>query len=170
MPAFEVIVWYSLAGGTVFAALMVIHIRDLFKAALLLAATFLSVVGFFVLLRAEFLAVVQLLIYVGAISILVIFAVMLTRDVHQGNPFNKFRMPALTLASLLLASIIYVVATTTWTKLPDLTNGSPLHLVFSDTTSQLGSILLNDYALAIEIGAVLLVSAIIGAIVLVKER
>lgn len=170
MPAFEVIVWYNMAAGVILAALMVIHLKDLFKAALFLALTFLTVVGLFILLRAEFLAVVQLLIYVGAISILVIFAVMLTRDVHEGNPFNRLRMPALTLSTLLLATIVYVVASANWTKLPELTSGSAIHKVFGDTTANLGTVLLNDYALAIEISAVLLVSAIIGAIVLVKER
>ena len=76
------------------SALGVVLIRDLFRAALLLVAVFVAVGGYFVLLSAEFLAVVQVLIYAGAISVLIIFAVMLTRDVQRGNPPNRLQIPA----------------------------------------------------------------------------
>ena len=80
---FQDIVFWLLSVMAVGGALGVVMIPDLFRAALLLIVVFIAVAGFFILLSAEFLAVVQVLIYVGAIAILIIFAVMLTRDVQH---------------------------------------------------------------------------------------
>ena len=73
---FQDVIFWFLAVVAIGAALGVVLVRDLFRAALLLIVVFVAVAGFFVLLNAEFLAVVQVLIYAGAISILIIFAVM----------------------------------------------------------------------------------------------
>ena len=67
------IVFWVMALSTVVSAIAVVQIRDLFRSALFLIVTFLGVAGMFILLRAEFLAGVQLMIYVGAISVLIIF-------------------------------------------------------------------------------------------------
>ena len=75
--------------------------------------------GFFVLLSAEFLAVVQVLIYAGAISILIIFAVMLTRDVQRGNLPNRLQIPAVLFAALLLATLVVVATDTNWNLIPE---------------------------------------------------
>ena len=99
---------------TIGAALGVVLVKDLFRAALLLVLVFISVAGFFVLLSAEFLAVVQVLIYAGAIAILIIFAVMLTRDVQRGNLPNRLQIPAATIAALLLVALVVVAVQTDW--------------------------------------------------------
>ena len=83
---FQDVVFWFLAIAAIGAALGVVLVRDLFRAALLLIVVFIAVAGFFVLLNAEFLAVVQVLIYAGAISILIIFAVMLTPGRSAGEP------------------------------------------------------------------------------------
>ena len=82
------VVFWALAGLGVTSALAVVSQKDIFRAALFLIVTFLSVAGLFVLLNAEFLAMVQVLVYVGAISVLIIFAIMLTRNVYDGNQSN----------------------------------------------------------------------------------
>ena len=105
---FQDIVFWILAVVAVGAALGVVLVRDLFRAALLLVVVFMAVAGFFVLMSAEFLAVVQVLIYAGAISILIIFAVMLTRDVQRGNLPNHLQIPA-----VLFSAVLVVVATDT---------------------------------------------------------
>ena len=115
---FQDVVFWILTVTAVGAALGVVLIRDLFRAALLLIVVFGAVAGFFVLLSAEFLAVVQVLIYVGAIAILIIFAVMLTRDVQRGNMPNRLQIPAAVLASLLLAALVTVAVDTKWDFLP----------------------------------------------------
>ena len=68
-------------------------------------------------MNAEFLAVVQILIYVGAIAVLFIFGVMLTRDVQQGNAPNRLQIPAGIVSALLLAAMIFTAVTTDWTTL-----------------------------------------------------
>ncbi len=99
------------------AAVLVVTLRDIFKAALFLALSFLAVAGLFVLLRAEFLAVVQVLIYVGAISVLIIFAIMLVRDVPGGNTNNWMYAIAGTVAALLLSALIFTAFNSEFTDL-----------------------------------------------------
>ena len=85
------LVFYLLAAIALVASIAVIMVRDIFRAALCLIVLFMSVAGFFLLLHADFLAIVQVLIYVGAISILIIVAIMLTRDARQGLPLNNYK-------------------------------------------------------------------------------
>ena len=116
---FQDVIFWLLAIVAIGAALGVVLTRDLFRAALLLIVVFIAVAGFFVMLNAEFLAVVQVLIYAGAISILIIFAVMLTRDVQQGNLPNRLQIPAVLFSALLLSALVVVVTDTRWNLLSD---------------------------------------------------
>ena len=116
---FQDVIFWFLAIVAIGAALGVVLTRDLFRAALLLIVVFIAVAGFFVMLNAEFLAVVQVLIYAGAISILIIFAVMLTRDVKQGNLPNRLQIPAVLFSALLLSALVVVVTDTRWNLLSD---------------------------------------------------
>ncbi|MBF8267310.1 MAG: NADH-ubiquinone oxidoreductase chain [Dehalococcoidia bacterium] len=172
--------FWTMAVVTVVSAAAVVLLKDVFRAALCLVLTFMVVAGLFVLLSAEFLAVVQVLIYAGAISILIIFAIMLTRDVHQGNPSNRFRYPALVLAALLLAAIVLVVIKTDWNQLDSrVLPGAPTEAVgatetgvknvFSNTTPVIARLLLRDFVLPFEVASVLLLAAILGALALVRE-
>ncbi len=114
---FKDVVFWALAVVAIAGAVGVVMVRDLFRAALLLATVFVAVGGFYVLMNAEFLAVVQILIYVGAIAVLFIFGVMLTRDVQQGNAPNRLQIPAGVVSALLLAAMIFTAVTTDWTTL-----------------------------------------------------
>lgn len=114
---FKDVVFWALAVVAIAGAVGVVMVRDLFRAALLLATVFVAVGGFYVLMNAEFLAVVQILIYVGAIAVLFIFGVMLTRDVQQGNAPNRLQIPAGIVSALLLAAMIFTAVTTDWTTL-----------------------------------------------------
>ncbi|MBS1263035.1 MAG: NADH-quinone oxidoreductase subunit J [Methanonatronarchaeales archaeon] len=75
----ELLVFYALAGITLGSAAMVVRTREPFHCALWCALSLFSIAGHYVLLRAEFVAVMQVLIYVGAVMILIIFVIMLTR-------------------------------------------------------------------------------------------
>ena len=99
------VVFWILAVAVIVPALGVVLVKDLFHSVLLLVVVFIAVAGFFVMMSAEFLGVVQVLIYAGAVSILVIFAIMLTRDVQRGNLPNRIQMPAMVLSALLLAFV-----------------------------------------------------------------
>ncbi|MBI4298212.1 MAG: NADH-quinone oxidoreductase subunit J [Chloroflexi bacterium] len=171
---FATILFWVIATTSVVAAIAVVQVRDIFKAALFLVLSFLGVAGLFVLLRAEFLAVVQVLIYVGAISILIIFAILLTRDVQQGNPSNRLRLPALGLSGLLLAAIAFVAARTDWSLLDNATlspaTSEKVSAVYANTIPWIAQLLLQDFVLPFEAASVLLLAAIIGALVISRER
>ena len=178
------IAFWSMSAVMVVSALGVVLMRDLFRAALLLVLSFLVVAGLFVLLNAEFLAVAQVLIYAGAISILIIFAIMLTRNVHEGNPSNGFDHPARILATLVMVSIIFVAVTTDWNTWDSLglnvLPGDPaenlssteqgVRDVFANTTPVIARLLLREFVLPFEVASVVLLAAVIGALALVRER
>jgi NADH-quinone oxidoreductase subunit J len=164
----EVLFWV-LAVTSVVAALGVVGIQDIFRAALLLVLTFLSIAGLFILLNAEFLAVVQVLIYVGAISVLIIFAVLLTRDVEQGNPSNRLRLPAFAGAGLLFLALTYAIVRTSWSEIPS-ESLARAEEVFASTPQWLAGLLLREWALPFEAASVLLLAAVLGAVVLIRER
>jgi len=161
--------FWVLAVTSVMAALGVVGVQDIFRAALLLVLTFLSVAGLFILLNAEFLAVVQVLIYVGAISVLIIFAVLLTRDVEQGNPSNRLRLPAFVGAGLLFLALTSAIVRTSWAEIPS-ESLARVEEVFASTPQWLAGLLLREWALPFEAASVLLLAAVLGAVVLIRER
>jgi NADH-quinone oxidoreductase subunit J len=160
---FDIVFWL-LAVLTVGAALAVVILRDVFRAALSLVLLFLTIAVIYITLYADFLAVVQILIYVGAISILIIVAVMLTREVWHGSPSGKLRIPALVVSLLLLGTMVFTVISTQWE-----TSGEPPQ---QPTTAAIGTNLFSQggFILPVEISAVLLLAAILGAIVLMREK
>ena len=158
------IAFWILAIVGVAAALAVVLLRDVFRAVLSLVLCFLTVAGIYITLSADFLAAVQVLVYVGAISILIILAIMLTREVQKGSPSNKLRIPALVIAILFLGAVGFALFNTTW----QVSTLAPLE----PTTTALAGMLFGEggFILAVEIAAVLLLVAILGAIVLVREK
>lgn len=171
---FEQMVFWVLAVGGVGSALLVVHARNVFHGALFLVVTFLAVAGIFVLLNAEFLAVVQVLIYAGAISMLIIFAIMVTRDVQTGNAPSKIQPLALTLGALLVAALVFTIANAGWALWQDagLAPGTEeaIRGVLGNTPQLLAGLLLKEFALPFEVASVVLLAAVIGALALVRER
>lgn len=141
---FQDVIFWFLAVAAIAAALGVVLIRDLFRAALLLVAVFVLVAGFFVLLNAEFLAVVQVLIYAGAISILIIFAVMLTRDVQRGNLPNRMQIPAVLFSALLLSALVMVATDTNWNVFSDSVSGEEQERVELVQTSTVSTLIISE--------------------------
>jgi NADH:ubiquinone oxidoreductase subunit 6 (subunit J) len=166
---FQEVVFWMLAVITVGAALAVVHTQDMFRATLALVVSFLGVAGIFVLLNAEFIAVVQVLVYAGGVSVLVIFAVMVTRDVPEGNRNTRVQPLALVSAAGLLLALIYAVVEAQWTVLPDDLPG-PVAAALVDSPAQLGQLLLNEFVLPFEIAGIVLLAAVVGALGLVRER
>ncbi len=158
------IAFWVLAVVGIAAALTVVLLRDVFRAALSLVLCFLTVAGLYVTLSADFLAVVQVLIYIGGISVLIILAIMLTREVQQGSPSSKLRIPAFIVAILFLGVVGFALLNTPW----QVSTVPPLE----PTTSALAGKLLGEggFILSVEIAASLLLAAILGAIVLVREK
>ena len=151
------------------AAIMVVTTQNLVRAALWLILALFGVAGMFVLLEAGFLAVVQVVIYIGAIAILFIFAVMLTRRVMKdsGPQTNTSWGIAAVIALLFFGSSAYTILN--W---GDATK-TPVPLVSGmDTVVQLGEALVspNAYVIPFEVASVLLLAALIGAIVVSWDK
>jgi NADH:ubiquinone oxidoreductase subunit 6 (subunit J) len=102
------VVFWIMSAAAIIGALLVVTVKDVFRAALALAGSFLAVAGLFFLLQAEFVAVAQILVYVGAISIILAFAILLTRDMGQGNLTQNNRF--LVFGGGLMAVLFVVVA------------------------------------------------------------
>jgi len=156
--------FWIMAVVAVVAALGVVFLRNVFRAALALVLCFITVAGLYITLSADFLAAVQILVYVGAISVLIILAIMMTREVQQGSPSNKMKLPAFIVAAVLLGIMIYTVTRTSW----QIAAESPL----TPTTAPLATRLFseNGFILPVEIAAMLILAAILGAIVIAREK
>ena len=158
------IAFWILAAVGIAAALTVVLFRDIFRAALSLVLCFLAVAGIYITLSADFLAVVQVLIYVGAISVLIILAIMLTREVQHGNQSSKLRAPAFIVAILFLGTVVFAMINTPW-QIASIPPQEP-------TTAALALRLFGKggFILPVEISAILLLATVLGAIVLVREK
>lgn len=158
------ITFWILAVVGVGAALAVVLLRDVFRAALSLILCFLAVAGIFVTLSADFLAAIQVLIYVGAIAILIILSIMLTREVQRGSLSNRLQIPAFIVAAVFLGLVVFAMVNTPW-QIAGVPPREP-------TTSAIGDILFgkDGLILAVEIAPLLLLVAILGAIALVREK
>lgn len=160
-----VISFWLLALAAIGSALAVVLLRNIFRAGLFLVFCFFTVAGLYITLGADFLAAVQVLIYVGAVGVLILLAIMLTREYQVGSPFARWRLGAAILVILLLGGMVWVVAGTGW-KVAKLAKLEP-------TTAPIAQALFNldkGFVLPFEIASVLLLAAVIGAIVLVREK
>ncbi len=147
------------------SGMMVVSLKNIFHCALALIVCLSGVAGIFILLHAEFLAAAQILIYVGAVSILMIFAIMLTSRLGT----QKIRQTNQQVAVAAVAAIVFFVfawfsidSTNVWnfaeTPLPE------------NNTFEIGRLLMSDYMVPFEVVSILLVAALIGAIMLAREE
>ncbi len=157
-----VVAFWILAAITVGAALGVASVRNLIHSVALLIVTFAGLAGLYITLSADFIAVVQVLIYIGAIVILIIFAILLTPRAGRLNQEGFMLLPALAIAALVAGTMIFVAFDTNW--------AISEREGFEDTATAIGDLLLDKYALPFEIASVLLLSAILGAILLVRPE
>jgi NADH-quinone oxidoreductase subunit J len=157
-----VIAFWVLSAMTVGAALGVVVVRNIIHAVVFLVVCFLGLAGLYITLSADFIAVAQMLIYVGAITILLLFAIILTPEEGRNNAEGFLRLPAVALAILTSALLIFVALDTSWTTRDD--EG------FQETAAAIGELLLDKYVLPFEIASVLLLIALIGAITLVRPE
>ncbi len=151
---------------TLGAALLVVTRRNMFHAALFLILSFFGVAGLYVLLEAPFLAAVQLLIYVGGIAVLIVFAIMVTRDMTNPDvPGANRQWWAAALVSLALCGVLgWVVLNHNWGATP-----GP---VPENSIAILGTMLVDPEGMVLpfEVASVLLLVAFIGAVTIAKER
>jgi NADH:ubiquinone oxidoreductase subunit 6 (subunit J) len=156
--------WVAAVTSIVAAYMMVFTIRNLVRAALALTSVLAAVAVLYALLGADFLAVAQLVVYVGAIMVLIMFAIFLTPgqvDVPGLVGAAQHAGALIVSAAVLIVSVI-VILTTNWNIRPE-----PLNL--SSTAEALGGLLLTRYVVPFEIASLLLTVALIGALVIARE-
>jgi NADH-quinone oxidoreductase subunit J len=157
--------FYFLAALTLFSALAVVQSRNIVHAGYWLLPCFVGIAGLFAALEAHFFFVVQLLIYAGAILVLVLFAVMLTRNAAnpQSRRANSLVIPAALTSLATAGASCWILTNHSWTVTAALAD-SP-----AEQTRQLGIALIGPYALPFEVASLVLVAALIGAVVVAKS-
>lgn len=164
MELFDIVFYcfafFSLAGGVV-----VVFSRNIMYAAFALLFAFFGIAGFYVLLHADFLAVTQVLIYIGGILVLMLFGVMLTNKVVNVDMKTGTlqTVPAMIVAAVVggsLAGIFYSTWSTTEASAP----------VMVTSTPGIGTLLMTSYLLPFEIASVILLVALVGAAMVARRR
>ncbi|MBM2827329.1 MAG: NADH-quinone oxidoreductase subunit [Dehalococcoidia bacterium] len=137
--------------------------RNVVHSALFLILSLAAVAGLFLTLFADFLALVQVLIYGGAVTILILFAMMLTRVADDPVAMDNPQKPWAAAASLaFLAMTVFAIYSTPWKVHPQ----APARVPFSD----LGSSLFSQWAIPFEVASLVLLVALIGAIILARAE
>ena len=147
-------------------ALGVVLLENIVYSAFLLGGVFMSVAGLYLLLNASFVAAAQVLVYVGAINVLILFAIMLVNKKEDLKPMkylNSRRLISTTICITLLSLLIRVDLSKVW----EIAN--PNLSIGEESTVRIGEHLFSDYLLPFEVASVLLLMAMIGAIVLARR-
>jgi len=157
-------IFYILAAFTVWAAAVVVLGKNIVRAAVALIFTFCGMAALYVLLDAEFLAAVQVLIYVGGITILLLFAIMLTSRISSATVrvINDQAILSAIAAAGLLVGLVYAS-----TRGIAALSGPPR---LPETAPFLGRALLTTYALPFEVVSILLLAGMVGAIILARKE
>jgi NADH-quinone oxidoreductase subunit J len=143
---------------------MVAFSRNIIYSAFSLLGTFMGVAGLYIFLGADFVAAVQLLIYVGGILVLILFAVMLTHRITDVQITNRAagRIPALIIVGALIYLLIETVTVTPWIKAKE--------IVYKATSGVIGDLFLYTYLLPFELASLVLLAAMVGAVVLSRKE
>tara|TARA_Y100001968_G_scaffold328973_1_gene377249 strand:- start:2227 stop:2826 length:600 start_codon:yes stop_codon:yes gene_type:complete len=150
----------------IIGSLGVVLLESIVYSAFLLGGVFMSVAGLYLLLNASFVAAAQVLVYVGAVNVLIIFAIMLVNKKEELKPIeniNSRRIISSTICITLLSLLIRVDISKVWLI------ASPQTSIGEESTIRIGEHLFSDYLLPFEVASVLLLMAMIGAIVLARR-
>jgi NADH-quinone oxidoreductase subunit J len=152
-----------LAGTMLLAGLAVVTMRDIIRCGLAMMVCFGALAGIYVMAGAPLVAATQVLVYIGAISVLVLFAIMLTQT--KAGPsklvFQTQAVPAAIAAVILTVIVVLAIGSTDW--------HASVERAVTDTT-RLAQVLFTDWVLPFEVVGVLLLAAVIGAVFLAKRE
>ncbi|GAC1349080.1 MAG: NADH-quinone oxidoreductase subunit J [Ktedonobacteraceae bacterium] len=169
------IIFWIISVILVGSALLVVGMRNIVHSALALVIVFAMASGIYLLLNAEFIAIVQILIYAGAVTILILFALMLTRTSNiqlNSNPNNKQWWVAVIISTLVGAGIVYAATVSTHAVANDGSSAGQLPNGINNV-ARIGQLLYSpttySYVLPFEIASLVLLVAIVGAIVIGRE-
>ena len=158
------IIFYLIAAIIVVSAAVVVFSSNIVYSAFSLVGTFGGVAGIYVLLGADFVAAVQILIYVGGIVVIILFAIMLTHRIADVQVTNRSvgKIPALIVTGLLITLLVSTILDSSWIKADQ--------VAYDPTTAQIGELFLKDYLLPFELASIVLLIALIGAVTLSRKE
>lgn len=158
------IVFYAFAALIVVSAIGVVFARSIVHAAFALLFTFFGVAAIYVLLAADFIAITQILLYVGGILVLIVFGVMLTSKAYNVEIKRGVLQiaPAVIVAGAIAGMLIGVLTTTKW----PVAGYAP----YEETARPIGVLLMTQYVLPFELASVLLLVALIGAVIIARRE
>lgn len=164
---FEAIVFYFFATLILASGAMVVLSKNIMHSAFALMFTLFGLAGMFALLLADFLAVSQIMIYVGGILVLIIFAVMLTSKITgielKSGPIGRASYLVGGISATIIAGVLaYVFTNSAWVQIP-------LTKMPDSSIEMIGASLMTDYLLAFEVAAVLLLIALVGAALIARK-
>ncbi len=162
---FPAVIFYVFAFVSLASATFVVVSRNIVRSAFALLFTLMGVAAFYALLMADFLAITQLLVYVGGILVLLLFGVMLTNrqisvDIRTGNIQT---VPAVMIVAALAGTLGGIIWSTEWPALDELAEGAA-------TAPVIGQMFLSSYLLPFEIASVILLVALIGAALIARRE
>ncbi len=161
----ELICFLILSSVIISGSLAVVLLENIVYSAFLLGGVFMAVAGLYLLLNASFVAAAQILVYVGAVNVLILFAIMLVNKKEKLKPIQGLKTRKLISGAIcggLLILLLRVSVTTNW-NLPGPTS------IGEEATERIGEHLFTDYLLPFELASILLLMAMIGAIVLARR-
>jgi NADH-quinone oxidoreductase subunit J len=163
VSAAQNVAFWAMAVVMILAGFNVVTSTNVVRAALSLVVVLAGVAGQYILLAAEFTAVVQVLVYIGAVVVLFLFGIMLTRARigHESDLDNNNRWPAAIVSVAVFALLIAL--------LRDTFGGARLNLAAPTTSEQIGDAIFSNYLVPFEVASVLLLAALVGAIVLARR-
>ncbi len=158
------IVFYALAAVTVVSALGVAFSNNIFYSAIALMGTLLGAAGLYVMLAADFVAVVQIFVYVGGILVLTLFAINLTSRIGDVSISNRSlgRFPAFVALALSGGVMVRAIREASW-NMVEVREAVP-------TINGIGNAFLTEYILPFELASLVLLAALVGAVVLSRKE
>jgi NADH-quinone oxidoreductase subunit J len=155
--------FWILAAVMIGAALLVVTMRDIIRCGLAMIVSFLALAGIYVLIGAPLLGAAQVIVYIGAISVLILFAIMLTqtKDAPSRLVFQTQAVPAAIAAVIVAVLIALAVSATDWAELTERVRLA---------TSAMSLVLFDQFVFPFEIVSVLLLAAVIGGVFLAKRE
>lgn len=168
----ELIVFFVLAAVAVLSAILMITRANPVSSALFLILNFISLAGLYLTLHAQFVAIIQILVYAGAIMVLVLFVIMLLNLEDEGplrEQLTKRHYASMLFALLTLVLLVQTIGWAGGDTLAGMQQQSPLAVV-NGTVEHIGDVLFTAYVFPFLLTSILLLAAMLGAVVLAKKR
>ncbi len=164
MPELTTILFYIFALITVGFAIIVVSTKNVMYSAISLFMSLFGIAALFLLLRADFLALTQIMVYIGGILVLLIFGIMLTTKITDAEirTSNLSYIPAAFFTTGIFVILIFVLYFTKWKQKTPIQN--------EETISQIGKAFLSTHVLPFEIASIVLLVALIGAIMFSRKN